>query len=369
MTAPVPIEASLDNVASGFLRRFRSNGPGKWQAALRGCWAGLLLSAVIAVAAAFIADTRGGPTLLYALLLGMALNPVAMEGKARAGVDVAARGVLRAGVALLGARITFDQMSALGWQGAALMIGCLIVTIVFGTMLARVLGLPRRLGVLTGGATAICGASAAIAIATVLPRDEKSDRELIFTIAGVTVLSTLAMILYPLIAHALGLDARQVGLFLGGTIHDVAQVVGAGYSISPEVGDFALLAKLLRVAMLLPVVVVLSLLIRHRFQRVEKRSADPLLPRFLLVFAALVVLGSVGLIPKAAGVALNELARGCLVVAIAGVGLKTSPLEMKKVGARAFVLLGVEAAFLASIVLGAQAILAMTTGASGWTTR
>src|ERR1700756_2479954 len=152
MTAPVPVEASLDNVASGFLRRFRSNGPGKWQAALRGCWPGLLLSAVIAVAAAFIAGTRGGPTLLYALLLGMALNPVAMEGRARAGVDVAARSVLRAGVALLGARITLDQIGALGWQSAALMVACVVVTIFLGTFAARVLGLSRRLGVLTGGA-------------------------------------------------------------------------------------------------------------------------------------------------------------------------------------------------------------------------
>jgi uncharacterized integral membrane protein (TIGR00698 family) len=192
----------------------------------------------------------------------------------------------------------------------------------------------------------------------VLPRDENSDRELIFTIAGVTVLSTGAMVIYPLIAHALGLDMRQAGLFLGGTIHDVAQVVGAGYSISSEAGDFAVLAKLLRVAMLLPVVVAISLIVRHRFQRADApRGRDPLLPRFLLAFAALVAIGSLGLIPPAAGTALNEAARACLVVAIAAVGLKTSPLEMKRVGARAFALLATEAAFLAAVVLIAQRLL------------
>ena len=116
------------------------------------------------------------------------------------------------------------------------------------------------------------------AIATVLPRDETSDRELIFTIAGVTLLSTLAMILYPLIASTSGLDAHQAGVFIGGTIHDVAQVVGAGYSISPEAGDFAVFTKLLRVAILLPVVVAISLLLRHRFGRAEPRGGDPLLP-------------------------------------------------------------------------------------------
>jgi uncharacterized integral membrane protein (TIGR00698 family) len=215
--------------------------------------------------------------------------------------------------------------------------------------------LSRRLGVLTGGATAICGASAAIAIAAILPRDERSERELIFTIAGVTVLSTLAMIVYPVLATMAGLDAHQTGVFLGGTIHDVAQVVGAGYSISPEVGDYAVLTKLLRVAMLLPVVAAISLAVRHRLQRtVETGIRDPLLPPFLLGFVGFVIAGSLGLIPPPVGTALNEAARACLVVAIAAVGLKTSPLEMKKVGARAFALLGAEAAFLAGGVLAAQ---------------
>ena len=352
--AGTPQPAELLRAAS------RKRGPRQWPAAFGHVWPGLLLSVVIAVASAFIAESRGGPTLLYALLLGMALNPIAMEGRAKPGVDLAARSVLRAGVALLGARITFEQIGTLGWRGAALIVIGIVVTIGLGVAAARALGLSRRLGILTSGATAICGASAAIAIATVLPRDDKSDRELIFTIAGITVLSTLAMIVYPLIVTALRLDPHQAGLFLGGTIHDVAQVVGAGYSISSDTGDFAVLAKLLRVAMLLPVVVAISLTLRHRFQRGDtRRSGDPLLPRFLLVFAALVVAGSLGVIPASAGTALNATARACLVVAIAAVGLKTSPLEMKRVGARAFVLLVVEAATLAAFVLGAQRVLAL----------
>ena len=250
------------------------------------------MSAVIAIASTFIADHRGGPTLLYALLLGMALNTVAGEGRAKPGVDFAARRILRVGVALLGARITFEQIGGLGWFNGGLMVAGVVVTIAFGIGAAKALGLSRRLGVLTGGATAICGASAAIAIATILPRDERSERELIFTIAGVTVLSTLAMIVYPVLAKMIGLDAHQTGVFLGGTIHDVAQVVGAGYSISPDVGDFAVLTKLLRVAMLLPVVTAISLVVRHRLQRGgETRKGDPLLPPFLLAFVGFVVVG------------------------------------------------------------------------------
>ena len=324
--------------------------------AARDIWPGLLLSSVIAIASVFIAEHRGGPTLLYALLLGMALNTVASEGVAKPGVDFAARRILRLGVALLGARITFEQIGALGWYHGGLIVAAVVVTIAFGIAAARLLGLSRRLGILTGGATAICGASAAIAIAAVLPRDEKSERELIFTVAGVTVLSTAAMIAYPVIVGIAGLDAQQSGIFLGATIHDVAQVVGAGYSISAEVGDFAVLSKLLRVAMLLPVVMVISLVVRHRLRGTATGSGDPLLPPFLLAFVAFVVAGSLGLIPEWLGAALNTVARACLVVAIAAVGLKTSLLEVRKVGARAIGLLGIEAAFLALFVLGAQAI-------------
>jgi uncharacterized integral membrane protein (TIGR00698 family) len=327
-----------------------------WWNGLKGIWPGLLLSVVIAIASTFIADHRGGPTLLYALLLGIALNPVAVEGRAKPGIDFAARRILRFGVALLGARITVDQLGGLGWYNGSLIVAGVVLTFVFGWIAARMLGLSRRIGILTGGATAICGASAAIAIAAVLPKDENSERELIFTIAGVTALSTVAMILYPVMVGLFGLDPGQAGIFLGGTIHDVAQVVGAGYSISPEVGDYAVLTKMLRVTLLLPVVMIISLAAQHRLQRAE-RGSDPLLPPFLLAFIGFVLIGSLGGIPKPVSSALSELSRACLVVAIAAVGLKTSLSDMRKVGARAIVLLSVEAAFLAAVVIIAQKIL------------
>ena len=329
-------------------------GSGRWRTDFARRWSGLLLCIVVAVASGFIADHRGGPTLLYALLLGMALNPVAVEGLAKPGVDFAARRILRFGVALLGARITVDQLGGLGWYNGGLIVAGVVATIFFGWACARMLGLSRRIGVLTGGATAICGASAAIAIATVLPRDEKSERELIFTVAGVTVFSTLAMILYPVIVSAFGLGPSQSGIFLGGTIHDVAQVVGAGYSISPEVGDYAVLTKMLRVMLLLPVVVAISLVVRHRVKTGGGDRKDPLLPGFLLAFVGFVIVGSLGWIPKPVGAALNEVSRACLVVAIAAVGLKTSLLDVRKVGARAIVLLAAESSFLAGFVLAVQ---------------
>jgi len=325
-----------------------------WLVGARANWPGLLLAIVVAIAATFIADTRGGPTMLYALLLGMALHPISVEGSARCGIDFSAKRILRLGVALLGARITLEQLGGLGWFNGALIVAGVLATIGFGMVTSRLLGLDRRLGILTGGATAICGASAAIAIATVLPRTETSERELVFTIAGVTVLSTLAMILYPVIVSGLGLSPDDAGIFLGGTIHDVAQVVGAGYSISHDTGDYAVLTKMLRVAMLLPVVMILSIAVMRGRANVEEPQLGFLMPPFLIGFVVLVVVGSMGWIPQLIGNALNEISHACLVIAIAAVGLKTSLLDVRKVGPRAALLLGIEALFLVGFVLLVQ---------------
>lgn len=321
---------------------------------LRNIWPGVILAIVIAVAATFIADTLGGPVMLLALLLGMALHPLSSEGSASAGIDFAAKRVLRVGVALLGARITMTQIGGLGWFNGTLIIAGVITTIGFGMLMSRLLGLERNLGLLTGGATAICGASAAMAIAAILPRSEGSERELSFTIAGVTVLSTAAMIIYPILATHVGLSADEAGIFLGGTIHDVAQVAGAGYSISHETGDYAVLTKMLRVGMLLPVVLVLTFAFRAHRSNGTGVSRQALVPTFLIGFLVLVAMASLGWVPDAATSVFNQLSRGCLIIAIAAVGLKTSLLDIRKVGRRAAIMLVAEAAFLVIFVLAIE---------------
>ena len=316
-------------------------------------WHGILLAVVVAIAATFIAESRGGPTMLYALLIGMALHPLSIDSCARPGIDFSAKRILRLGVALLGARITLEQLGELGWFNGSLIIAGVLITIGFGVVVSRLLGLNSRLGILTGGSTAICGASAAIAISAVLPRTESSERELIFTIAGVTVLSTLAMILYPLVVSFFGLSVEDAGIFIGGTIHDVAQVVGAGYSISREAGDYAVLTKMLRVSMLLPVVMVLSIAV-YRGRTEQHTNISSLMPTFLIGFVVLVILSSLNLIPALVNDAIKEVSHACLVVAIAAVGLKTSLLDVRKVGPRAALLLCAEALFIVTFVLLVQ---------------
>ena len=221
---------------------------------------GLLVAGTIALASTWLAQHYTAPVMLFALLFGMAFHFLHEEGRCVAGIEFASRSVLRLGVGLLGVRITLGQIASLGpWPVATVIVG-VTTTILFGFLLARRLGLSSMFGVLSGGAVAICGASAALAIASVLPSNENRERDTIFTVVSVTALSTIAMIIYPVFAVSIGLDHRQAGVFIGGTIHDVAQVVGAGYTISNETGDIATYVKLLRVAMLLPAVFAISFL-------------------------------------------------------------------------------------------------------------
>ena len=216
----------------------------------------------------------GAPAMLFALLLGMAMNFLGSEGRCTAGIGFSARSVLRIGVALLGLRITLSQVAAHGLAAAAaLVVVSVTLTIGVSMVVARLFGFRGLFGLLTGGATAICGASAALALAAALPGHPLKERATLFTVIGVSALSTIAMIAYPMIVHALGLTPVQAGIFLGGTIHDVAQVVGAGYSISRETGDAATLVKLMRVSMLLPVIVFAVVVVASRGPRAKWPTA------------------------------------------------------------------------------------------------
>jgi len=271
--------------------------------------------------------------------------------------------VLRLGVGLLGARITAAQIAGLGWSTAAIVIVAVVTTLLVGYLLGKRLGLDRAQGVLSGGSVAICGASAALAISSVLPRTKESERFTLMVVVTVTVLSTVAMVVYPLIARALNLPPELAGLFLGGTIHDVAQVVGAGYMIDHPTGDYATIVKLFRVSMLAVVVVVVSAMFKTERERAEHEIAangghaaakkQPLVPWFLWVFVILVAINSLGFVPAEVGKGLSDISRLCLVVAIAALGIKTSFQQLAKAGWRPFSLLLVETVWMAVLVLAA----------------
>ncbi|MEP7154643.1 MAG: putative sulfate exporter family transporter [Betaproteobacteria bacterium] len=319
---------------------------------------GLTCAAIVAIAALFLSEHYGASAMLFALLLGMALNFLSQEGKCVAGIQFAASSILRFGVALLGLRITYHEIAALGLNTVLMIVAAVVLTIVFGWIFVRftsAMSTGARFGILTGGAVAICGASAALAIAAVLPRGPHHERDTTFTVIGVTALSTIAMVMYPIICSALGFNPHQAGIFLGGTIHDVAQVVGAGYSMGKETGDTATIVKLLRVAMLLPVILVLSL--TYRRQAAGKAKRPPILPWFAVAFGVLVAVNSLIDIPKPALNFAGELSRFALVVAISAIGMRTSLKELTVLGLRPVLLMVAETVFLAGIIIGMMKLL------------
>lgn len=297
---------------------------------------GLLVTVLVAMAAAFLGSHYKGSMLLFALLLGLALHFISEDVRCLPGIQFASGTVLRLGVALLGLRLTIANVGALGWQTVLALLCAVSLTVLAGLGLAKVLKIEGRLGLLVGGATAICGASAALAIASVLPKYPHLERDTALTVVGVTTLSTLAMVTYPLLTQWLGFDALTSGKFIGATIHDVAQVVGAGYSLSPAAGDAATITKLLRVALLMPVLVIISLAVRGQVAHLQTGDMPspktPLLPWFTVAFVVLMLFNSTGWVPVLVQSAASDLSQWFLVLAIAGVGLKTSLKDVTQLG-------------------------------------
>ena len=317
----------------------------------RGLFPGMMVALLVALAAQFVAEHYGAPAMLMALLFGIALNFLSEPAPTAEGIGFTARTVLRFGVAILGARISVEMLTSLGWGMIALLVAGVVATILFGVVFARLIGQGPRFAILTAGSVAICGASAAMAIAAVLPKDEKSERNLLFTVLGVTVLSTIAMILYPILTNSLGFDEVTAGAFIGATVHDVAQVVGAGFSISETAGETSTLVKLIRVSFLVPVVLGITLL-WSRADTEGDGTRPPIVPGFVLGFLCLATLNSLGLIPQIVGDFLAKLSSWALLSAIAAVGMKTDLRNIVKVGGGAITLIIAETLFLALLVLG-----------------
>ncbi|MFZ1741284.1 MAG: putative sulfate exporter family transporter [Pontixanthobacter sp.] len=312
---------------------------------------GTALALVIAAAATFLSEHYSAPVMLYALLLGMAFSYLADDPRSAPGIEFASKVLLRVGIALLGLRISWEQISTLGWQPVVMIALLIVITIAVAIAMAKAMGLNPLFGFLSGGATAICGASAALALSATLPAHARKEQATLFTVVGVSTLSTIAMISYPLIADLVGFSDHQAGVFIGATIHDVAQVVGAGYAISQDAGDTATIVKLLRVAMLLPVVLAAGLITRSQAE--AGASRPPLIPWFAAAFLILVALNSVASIPAAIAGFGGGLSRWCLVIAISAIGMKTRMSDILTVGIRPIALMLLETILLALMVIAA----------------
>lgn len=317
---------------------------------LRALGPGLFLSSVIALAAVAVADRYDAPAMLFALLIGMALSHLNSDAKLRPGLDFAASTLLKAGVAVLGLTISIHTFEALGLWAVLLIVGLLFLTLMGGIALGRALGWDAPRAAIAAGAVAICGASAALAISSVVDPSKKYGTHLLAVILVATGLSTLSMIFYPVLLSHLHVDVLGTGFVLGASIHDVAQVIGAGFSVSDEVGEAATLTKMVRVAMLPIVLLALTLTVG----RGEGVSGGKIrLPWFVLVFSGLFVFASIVDVPEAVSVAAKSASRIMFYVAVAAIGLNSKVQEIAKAGHQIIIVLVACSSFL---LLGSIAV-------------
>lgn len=306
---------------------------------------GILLVTVIAAASSFMSEHYGAPAMLFALLIGMAFHFLSEDKTCSAGVDFSSKTLLRFGVGLLGLRLSVGDVQSVGVVSIVAVVALTLATLAFGAILSFLFGRRMAFGLLAGGSVAICGASAAMAITSVLPHRDDREKDTLFVIIGVTALSTIAMITYPLLFKSLGLSDLESGFLIGATIHDVAQVVGAGYSVSEEAGVIATFIKMVRVA-LLPVVMILVMV---SFRGAQSKRVT--LPWFLIMFVALAVIVNTGVLPDALILLANVISQWCLIIAISALGIKTSLATIVRVKPSYAFILVAETVFLLVLAL------------------
>jgi uncharacterized integral membrane protein (TIGR00698 family) len=285
-----------------------------------------------------------------ALLIGLALNFLSVDRRLTPGLTLASRELLRWAIVLVGVRITFGQIAALGAEALAMVVVTTGLTVMAGVAAARALGFGAAYGVLSGGAVAICGGSAAMALSATLGERRVRQAELTLVLVGISTLSSMAMVVYPAVAHGLGLSDAQAGYLLGGSVHDVAQALGSGYAFSPAAGETATIVKLARVALLAPVLALVALAFPDRLEITgKKQSRLPNVPWFVVGFFVVAGVNSTGVIPGAVSDGAAAAAAAMLAVSVAATAIRSPLAEIMKTGPRP--LLAVAAATLVSFAL------------------
>jgi uncharacterized integral membrane protein (TIGR00698 family) len=221
-------------------------------------------------------------------------------------------------VALLGFQVSGDAFVALGASGSMLLVVAVFGVIAAGAVLGPVVGLGRNVSIVLAAAVAICGASAAAAFALVLlSSPEERKRDLACAIGVISLFSTVAMATYPAVMNWLGFNAAAAGFVLGGSIHEVAHAVGAGYAVNDAAGVAATVTKMLRVALLVPALMLVDAFVRGG----AGRTMIPKPPLFLVLFVLFALVSTFGLAPASLASVTLPLSRFCILMAMAAIGL------------------------------------------------
>ena len=294
-------------------------------ASVRDLMPGVTICAVASAAAAWFSDHYGMPIILMGLILGLALQFVSADPRSALGLDFVGRRCLRLGIVVLGLQVTLAQIGAMGLVPFGALLVVMAAAGLAAVLGARIAGQSVAVGILAGGATAICGASAALALYGVIGARRVNQAQFTLTLVVISVASALAMIIYPVLAQAAHFNARQAGFLTGAAIHDVAQAIGGGYAVSNAAGAAATVVKLTRVALLGPLVALAALVIA-RLEPAEgagRPSGMVIMPPFILAFLGLVVVNSLVAIPVAAHAVSLVASKGLLLLAVTATAMRT----------------------------------------------
>jgi uncharacterized integral membrane protein (TIGR00698 family) len=310
---------------------------------------GVALTFTIAVVAYGLRMIPGVATfsaLILAILIGIAFhNVVGAPAICKAGIKFSMRRILRFAIILYGLQLTLAQVASVGIVGFLAVSATLAATFIFTVQAGKLIGVEPKLAELVGAGTAVCGAAAVVATNTVT---EGSEEDVAYGVACVTAFGTIAMFLYPLLPQLLHLDARGYGLWSGSSIHEVAQVIAASLQNGQVSGDFALIAKLTRVALLAPLVLSLGFLRSRR--RGENHASAPA-PWFVFGFLAVVIVNSLVTIPPQVKSGLIQATPFFLAMATAAMGLETDIRKLMAKGFRPFLLGGLAWVFVGTLAL------------------
>jgi uncharacterized integral membrane protein (TIGR00698 family) len=302
-----------------------------------GALPGLILTALLASLGFWIADlawfknTTHVSALLLVILLGMAWRSLApMPAVALAGIRVAQRPVLRWAVAGLGFRLSMGELLSIGGPALVVVLVSTFAALFFGWWIAQRLGVGHKLALLLGVGGAICGASAVVAADSVV-QGERRDSALALGI--ITLLGTIGIVLYPLLARALHVPEFVYGVWDGASLHEMAQVVAAGFGVSDEAARVATVVKLARICLLAPVVLYLGWSLRRHHEAAGKAHVTAV-PWFLVLFVVFAALNSTGWIPAKALDVIRRADLWLLCVGMAGVGLQTGFADLRSAGIR-----------------------------------
>lgn len=256
------------------------------------------------------------------------------------GIQFCSKRILRLGIILYGFRLTFQDILNIGTAGIAIDAIVVAVTIIGGVYIGRLLKMDREITLLTSVGSGICGAAAVLGTESAI---QTKPYKTAVAVTTVVIFGTLSMFIYPIAYRLgiLGLTPKEMGIYAGSTLHEVAHAVGAGNAMGAEIANIAIIVKMIRVMLLIPVLFILGYWVAMASQRAGTatqghRSIS--IPWFALGFLAVIIFNSFNLLPPDMVNTINYIDTFLLTMAMAALGAETSIDKFKKAGAKPFIL-------------------------------